>query len=419
MPARSGRSTQEPVLGRAQGVGIVRPMRPELARLPGALELPIDQIVPDPGQPRQNWQHDDGDQRLEDLAASIVEFGILQPLLVRPTDALEGPPYQIVAGNRRFAAARRAGLATVPVVVRATDVTELRILQLTENLQRQDLAPLDEARAYQELIDLQQLTPRQLANRLHISDQQVRLRLRLLSDQVLADAVERRQIAANTARLIQQLPDDEQEPFRERVRKGERVQSNDLAMVRARLAAEGAVHPRRTRAPAARTAPVSLSTPTPDAGREPTAATGTMPVAPVARRQGAEGQSSAPSREPGSPVAGEPRADERVHARQAGTTVGSQMVFDPMPLSSTAAAPQESAGDTSDLQATLATLLGAADPRAQRLLRRLVLGGAPEHPDPDILLQALRLLSDLLRLLATEDPYAALLLRMLGIQGDE
>ena len=119
----------------------------------------------------------------------------------------------------------------------------------SSNLQRQDLAPLDEARAYQELLDIQKCSPRQLAALLHISDQQVRLRLRLLSDQVLADAVERRQIAANTARLIQQLPDEEQEPFRERVRQGERLQENDLAAVRARLLAEGAIHPRRTRPP--------------------------------------------------------------------------------------------------------------------------------------------------------------------------
>jgi len=216
-------------------------------RLAGAREVPIDQVVPDPKQPRQDWRHDDGEQRLDELAASIGEFGLLQPLLVREEGALEDgrTRYVIIAGGRRRAAAGRAGRDTISIVVRGDESERVRVLQLVENLQRQDLAPLDEARAYQELLAIDHLSPQALADRLHISGQKVRDRLRLLADQVLADAVERRQISATAARDIMTLPDDEIARFRNRVLAGEPLQSNDIAVARARLAAAGVANPRR------------------------------------------------------------------------------------------------------------------------------------------------------------------------------
>lgn len=215
-------------------------------RLGGALLVPLDQIVPDPDQPRRDWQHDDGERRLEELAASMREFGVLQPLLVREDGTLEDgrTRYVVIAGGRRRAAAERAELGAVPVVVRGDEGSRVRVLQLLENLQRQALSPLDEARAYQELIDTEGLTPPGLAGRVHVSAQHVRDRLRLLADQVVSDAVARRQISIRAARDILQLPDDEVWRFKERIAGGEELRTADVMAVRARLKANGVLNPR-------------------------------------------------------------------------------------------------------------------------------------------------------------------------------
>ena len=157
--------------------------------LTGALSVPIEQIDPDPGQPRSAMDP----QRLQELASSIAAEGLLQPIVVREAGFRDDgrTHYVIVAGARRHAAAQQAGLTRVPVLVRESDGASLRVLQLTENLHREDLSEVDEGRAYQELMDLENISPRGVAERLHISDQQVRDRLRLAADQVLADAVSR------------------------------------------------------------------------------------------------------------------------------------------------------------------------------------------------------------------------------------
>ena len=216
-------------------------------RLPGAMEVPIEQVVPDPSQPRKDWGHNDGPRHLAELAESIREFGVLQPLLVREEGTIRDgrQRYIIIAGARRRAAAEQANLATVPVVLRGEQAARIRVLQLIENLQRQELSPLDEARAFQELLDMEGLTPPSLAERLHLSAQHVRDRLRVLADQVLADAVERRQIPPSVARDIMKLPDEGMEGLRSRVQAGERIQLNDVAETRARLEASGVVNPRR------------------------------------------------------------------------------------------------------------------------------------------------------------------------------
>lgn len=242
---------------RATEMAVIRPAQPRTTlgavagaterRLMGALEVPLDQLAPDPDQPRRDWGHDDGADRLEELAASIREFGILQPLVVREEGVLPDgrQRYAIIAGGRRFAAARSIPLATVPVVVRGDEAARVRVIQLVENIQRQDLSPLDEARAYQELMDVEKLSPPVLATRLHVSAQHVRDRLRLLGDQVLADAVERGQISGTAARGILQLPEGERDALRTRVDGGEAVQHGDIAAVRTRLAAAGVANPRR------------------------------------------------------------------------------------------------------------------------------------------------------------------------------
>jgi len=218
-------------------------------RLAGAMDVPIEQVVPDPRQPRRDWGHDRGAGRLEELAASVREFGILQPLLVREEGTLPDgrQRYAIIAGGRRHAAARHIGLSSLPVVVCEADIVRVRTMQLIENLQRQDLNPTDEARAYEELLHLGPYTPPELARHLSVSAQHVRDRLRLLADQVLADAVARGQISARAARDIAQLPHEEMQGFRGRIQAGERLQSNDVAAARARLAALGLSNPRLKR----------------------------------------------------------------------------------------------------------------------------------------------------------------------------
>jgi len=236
-------STRKPVAQLRDRPGTqTAPVRP----LVGAVEVPIKQVVPDDRQPRRDWDHGEGRRRLEELAASIREFGVLQPLLVRQDGTFPdgGARYRIIAGGRRRTAAEMVDLATLPVVVRGEEAQQVRVLQLIENLQRQDLSPLDEARAYQELIDADGLSPQALAERLHISGQHVRERLRLLADQVFADAVERRQISATAARDIMRLPDEEIARFRQRVLAGETLQSNDVARARAHLTAAGVANPR-------------------------------------------------------------------------------------------------------------------------------------------------------------------------------
>jgi len=210
--------------------------------IPLALLVPIDQIEPDPAQPRR----DHGAESLAALADSLTEYGVLQPLLVREGDEGEDgrARYRIIAGGRRYAAALLAGLTRLPVVVRDTEGATLRLTQLVENIQRQDLAPLEEARAFQELMDAEGLNAEELATRLHISGQQIRERLRLLSDQVLADAVERKQIAPSVARAVQRLPVVAQEPLRARIKAGETLPLAEVHEVKERTAAAGVTNPR-------------------------------------------------------------------------------------------------------------------------------------------------------------------------------
>jgi ParB family chromosome partitioning protein len=124
----------------------------EDAGLPGLLdtsaggaviEIPLDDIKPNPRQPRQSWDH----ARIGELAASIMEQGVLQPILVRPYRG----KYQIVAGERRWRAAQQAGLPTIPALVREWDERMALLASLVENIQREDLNQVDRGRALREL----------------------------------------------------------------------------------------------------------------------------------------------------------------------------------------------------------------------------------------------------------------------------
>jgi ParB family chromosome partitioning protein len=138
----------------------------------GVLEVSLASIAPNPHQPRSPIREQD----LQELAASIEEHGIIQPLVV--TEAPDG--YQLIAGERRWRAARVAGLSTVPVLVKDVAPSEMLELALVENLQRSDLNPLEEAMAYEQLADEFSLTQKQIAQRVGKSRAAVTNTLRLL-----------------------------------------------------------------------------------------------------------------------------------------------------------------------------------------------------------------------------------------------
>ena len=164
--------------------------------------LPIDQIHPNKGQPRKNFDT----AELAELTDSIRQHGILQPLLVRK----QGSGYEIVAGERRYQAARAAGLKEVPVVVREISDEDVFKLALIENLQRSDLTPLEEARGYRQLIDEQHLTQEELGKILSKSRSTITNTLRLLDlPKEVQDLVEEGKLTAGHARAILAVPSEE------------------------------------------------------------------------------------------------------------------------------------------------------------------------------------------------------------------
>lgn len=137
------------------------------------LLLPASAIAANPRQPRLSFDK----ERLEELAASIKEHGVLQPLVVSP---LADGRYELIAGERRLRASRLAGLATVPAIVRTADDQQKAELALIENLQRHDLNVIEEAKAYQQLADAYGLSQEDIATRVGKSRSAVANRLRLL-----------------------------------------------------------------------------------------------------------------------------------------------------------------------------------------------------------------------------------------------
>ena len=170
-----------------------------------SLMLPISQVESCPAQPRKLFDPD----ALADLADSIRQHGVIQPLTVR---LLDSGYYQIIAGERRWRAARLAGLREVPVVVIEADDKKAMELALIENLQRADLTPIEEARGYQQLIGEYGLTQEQVADRVSKSRPAVANAMRLLSlpDELLA-LVEEGKLTAGHARAILSLKEKPQQ----------------------------------------------------------------------------------------------------------------------------------------------------------------------------------------------------------------
>jgi ParB family chromosome partitioning protein len=167
------------------------------------LELPVEAIHPNPKQPRKRFDGEAG----SGLAESVRRQGIIQPLLVRPRAA---GGYELIAGERRWRAAREAGQATVPAVVREADDRDTLVLGLIENVAREQLTPVEEARAYAALLDEFGLVLGEVAERVGRSKPSVSNRIRLLDlpDDVLG-MLERGQLSEGHARAVLAVPDHE------------------------------------------------------------------------------------------------------------------------------------------------------------------------------------------------------------------
>ncbi|MGD9968436.1 MAG: ParB/RepB/Spo0J family partition protein [Hyphomonadaceae bacterium] len=167
----------------------------------GPRSIPIDLVQRNPQQPRKHF--DDGE--LTELANSIRTHGVLQPILVRP---IAGGQYEIVAGERRWRAAQRAGLHTIPAVVRELNEVEVLEIAIVENVQRTDLNPLEEAQGFQALIDRFGRTQQEIADAVGKSRPHIANMLRLLAlPDDLQEMVRDGRLSAGHARAILTAPD--------------------------------------------------------------------------------------------------------------------------------------------------------------------------------------------------------------------
>jgi len=200
------------------------PVEEEAAAAGGVLEVPVTAIRPNPHQPRVQIR----DQDLVELAASIEAHGVIQPLIV----AREEEGYVLVAGERRWRAARMAGLPTVPVIVKDVAPQEMLELALVENLQREDLNPLEEAQAYRQLIEGFGLTHEEVARRVGKSRVAVSNTLRLLkAARPVQEALLEGKISEGHARALLALesPEAQTAALRTVLKKGLNVrQTEDL-----------------------------------------------------------------------------------------------------------------------------------------------------------------------------------------------
>lgn len=192
--------------GLGRGLAALIPDAPRSGDRIPQTEVPISRIVPNPRQPRSSIDPD----LLDELANSIREHGVIQPLLVSELEGNGGEPlYQLIAGERRLRAARAAGLARVPVTIRQTTPRELLELAIIENVQRADLNPLEEGMAYQKLIEEFGLTQQEAANRVGRSRTAVANILRLLElPEQLQASLASGEISAGHARALLGIPDD-------------------------------------------------------------------------------------------------------------------------------------------------------------------------------------------------------------------
>ncbi len=200
------KSQKRNTLGRGLSALIPTPVAPPEQSSNGAeeknaiLQLPIERIVRDEAQPRQHFET----EKLTELAQSIKSCGIIQPITVRP----DGANYRIVAGERRWRAAQLAGLKEVPAIVKQLSERDAYQLALIENLQREDLNPIEEAEGYRRLIDDHDLTQEAIANVVGKDRSSVANALRLLNlPPEIKQALSERQVDMGHARALLGLGD--------------------------------------------------------------------------------------------------------------------------------------------------------------------------------------------------------------------
>ena len=164
--------------------------------------VPIDKIAANPSQPRKYFK----DEALEELSGSIKEYGVLQPILLRD----DGKAYTIIAGERRYKAAKLAGLEKIPAIIKTMDSREVALIALVENVQRDDLNFLEEARAYKRLMDDFGLTQIEIAEKMNKKQSTISNKIRLLSlpDEIQSSILENN-LTERHARALLKLGDEE------------------------------------------------------------------------------------------------------------------------------------------------------------------------------------------------------------------
>lgn len=168
------------------------------------LQIPIGDIIPNRFQPRLTFD----DRGLDELADSIKQHGIIQPLVLRRV----GDKYEIIAGERRYKAATQAGLSKVPAVIANIDDNKSAEVAIVENVQRRDLTPIEEARSYKNLLDKGYLTQAELAKKMGLSQSAIANKLRLLNlDEEVQEALLNNQISERHARSLLVLPTHEEQ----------------------------------------------------------------------------------------------------------------------------------------------------------------------------------------------------------------
>jgi len=166
-------------------------------------QLPIESIEPNKDQPRTHFE----EAKLEELAESIRQNGLLQPIVVRPYNGR----YQIVVGERRYRACQKAGMTLIPCLVQELDDDQTAAAALVENIQREDLSPIEEAWAYANLIELQHLTQQQVAEKVGKSQSTIANKLRLIQlPEEVQNALKTRDITERHARALLSLDMDTQ-----------------------------------------------------------------------------------------------------------------------------------------------------------------------------------------------------------------
>ena len=164
------------------------------------VQIYLDDIIPNRFQPREVFD----EKALKELAVSIKEHGVIQPIIVRNVNG----KYEIIAGERRYKASALAGLTKIPAIIRDLDDKESSKVALLENLQRKNLNPIEEARTYQKILELDQMTQEELAKTMGKSQSAVANKIRLLSlSEDVQDSLLKEEISERHARALINIPD--------------------------------------------------------------------------------------------------------------------------------------------------------------------------------------------------------------------